>query len=164
MLRHFHGFRTLVVLATCAGLTGCASDPFAALEVGLTPRQAVAQKLGAEAVETPDGYIVETQKTWPTVISVVQASAPQGGVVRSKTSLTASVIHMIAVQTLNVEMVYEGPLPEDLSDALRVRDADEDNEFVARLIDFTRDRMRLGMTEKWKDADLLRNEIGRAHV
>jgi hypothetical protein len=162
MLRHFRGFGMVMVLSACAGLAGCASDPFAALEVGLTPRQAVAQKLGGEAVETADGYIVETQKSWPTVISVIQASAPHGGVLRSKTSLTASVIHMIALQTLSVEMVYEGPLPDDLADALRVRDAEEDNEFVARLIDFARDRMRLGMTEKWKDADLLRNDPHRS--
>ena len=149
-------------LAAVAGLAGCAPDPFAALAVGLTQRQAVAQTLGPQAAETPDGYTLETQASWPTIIKVIHASVPQGGAVQSKTALTARVIHMIAVQTLNVEMVYEGPLPDDLADALRVRDAEQDNELVARLIDFARDRMRLGMTEKWKDADLLRNDPHRS--
>jgi hypothetical protein len=163
MLFRFYRIWLLVgVLAAGAGLAGCTSDPFARLAIGHTQRHAVAQVLGPQAVETPDGYTLETQASWPTVIRVIHASVPQGGTVQSKTALTASVVHMIAVQTLNIEMVYEGPLPDDLADALRVREAEQDNELVARLIDFARDRMRLGMTEKWKDADLLRNDPYRS--
>ncbi|MBN2583763.1 MAG: hypothetical protein JXL80_11915 [Planctomycetes bacterium] len=157
-----HVWRLTLPLLAVVALGGCASDPFAALTIGQTQRQALAQALGPQAVETSDGYILETQTKWPTVISVVHAAAPVGGTVQSKTGLTASVVHMIAVQTLNVEMVYEGPLPDDLADALRSPDGSQNNEFLAQLIDFARDRMRLGLTEKWKDVEQLRDDPYRS--
>ena len=79
-----------------------------------------------------------------------------------KTHLTASVIHMVAVQTLNLSAVYEGPISESLVDGLKAPEADAQSEFVAQLIDFARQKVQLGLTERWKDPEQLENDVYRS--
>ncbi|NIA21077.1 MAG: hypothetical protein GWP05_03690 [Anaerolineaceae bacterium] len=158
--------RQIILVSALAGLGlalgGCAGQPFAAISLGDMNRQLVANTLGPAAVQTPDGYSLETHNKWPTIIKVVHVVVPADGVAQWKTSLTASVIHMMAIQTINIDAVYEGPVPEELVNSLRAPQLDDQNAFLARLIDFARQKTNLGLTEKWKNSDALKNDPYRS--
>jgi len=158
--------KQIVLMSAVVGVVlvvgGCTSDPFAGISLGSMNRQLVGNKLGPTAVQTPDGYSLETHNRWPTIIKVVYVAVPADGVAEWKTNLTARILHMMAFQTLNINAVYEGPIPEDLANSLRVPQQDDQNEFLARLIDFARQKINVGLTERWKDPKALKNDAHRS--
>lgn len=158
--------RQIVLMSAIAGLVlvigGCTSEPFARISLGSMNRQLVANTLGPAAVQTPGGYSLETHNRWPTIINVVHVAVPPKGSAEWKTSLTASIFHMVAFQTLSIHAVYEGPIPEGLADGLRAPQPDDQNEFVAQLIDFARRKINLGLTGRWKNPEALRSDVYRS--
>ncbi len=158
--------RQIVLMAAIGGVAlvigGCTSEPFTSISLGSMNRQLVGNTLGPAAVQTPDGYSLETHNRWPTIINVVHVAVPPEGSAEWKTSLTASVIHMVAFQTLNINAVYEGPIPEGLANGLRAPPQDDQNEFLAQLIDFARQKINLGLTERWKDPEALKSDVYRS--
>ncbi len=149
----------LVALAALAGLLGgCAVDPFARIDLGATSAPAVRSAFGAEARDTDGGCTVAVGQQWPTVVGFVHAHVPEQGRVDWKVSFRGSVIHMVTFQTLNLKVVYEGPLSEALVNGLRAPDPEKANEFAADLVGFLDQRVRVGMTEPWSDPKALEED------
>jgi hypothetical protein len=124
--------------------------------------QAVGRALGPSAVATSDGYSVDVQQPWPTVIHLVHVAAPEGGAARWKLDLSGRVVHLIAFQTLNVSVTYEGSLPADLLKSLRNQSPESANEFLSDFVGFVQARVHESETTKWTDAAALREDRYRS--
>jgi hypothetical protein len=152
----------LFIIAAGATLSGCAADPFDAVALRTMNAPAVGRTLGPAAVATPDGYSLDLQQHWPTVIHLVHVAAPDGGAARWKLDFSGRVVHLIAFQTLNVAVSYEGPLPAELLKGLRNPSPESANEFLSDFVDFVNTKVHESMTAKWTDAAALRDDPYRS--
>ena len=124
--------------------------------------RAVGQTLGPDARITPGGYTLEKVNGWPTVLNVLHVDVPEEGRALWKLSFVGHVTHLITFQQLAVDVVYEGPLGEELLAGLRAEPSDKDNELQARFIDFVKSRVEVSLPAPWQDAAALKNDRYRA--
>lgn len=161
--RHVSGL-LLVLVALGAALGGCMPNTFSRIELGLTDHQAVADAMGPDATRTPAGYTQETHNPWPTVIRLVNVAVPKGGLAEWKLQLTGRVAHLIAFQTLSVDVRYDGPLPETIVTGLRLPSQDKRSKFVATVVDFIESRVTASLTPKWTDPKRLADDRYRSRM
>jgi len=150
------------LLALSLLAAGCMSETFSGIELGMMSRAAVGRALGPAAVETADGYSLDEHNPWPTVVGFVHVAVPQAGSAGWKLDFQGAVVHVIALQTWNLRIRYDGPLPEDVLNGLRVPDAEEANEFRGRLADLVDARVRTSMTDAWRNAEGLKSDPYRS--
>lgn len=159
---HSASLSLLVCLALVVGAAGCMPQTFSGVGLGTMGHAAVGSTLGADAVRIADGYSLDVHNPWPTVIQLVHVAVPEAGAAEWKLLLQGSVTHLIVVQLLGVEVVYEGPLPEELLHGLRAPEEETESEFRAALVAFVQSRVLAGMTDKWNDPETLRNDPHRS--
>jgi len=143
-----------LALAAC----GCVAEPYERVALGTMGVHAVREVLGPESVQTADGCALDVRRWWPTVVGCVHVAVPETGPAESKLLVTGRVLHWITFQTLYVDAVYEGPLAQELLDGLRIENRETDNEFRARLVDFVKSHVEAGLTAKWKDPVVLKDD------
>lgn len=150
------------IIAASVALDGCAANPYDSVVLGTMNVQNVGQALGKSAVATGEGYSVDLQQSWPTVIQLIHVAAPANGAVKWKLDLKGSVTHLIVFQTINVGVNYEGPLPAELLRSLRNQSSESANEFLSDFVDFVKTKVRESETAKWTDVTALRNDPYRS--
>jgi hypothetical protein len=156
------GAGLLALAAVSVALGGCMADPYDGVALGTMSSQNVGKALGPSAVTAGEGYSVDLQQAWPTVIHLVHVSAPGGGAARWKLDLSGRVTHWLVVQTINVGVSYEGPLPAELLKSLRNQSPESANEFLSDFVGFVKEKVRESETAKWTDAAALRNDQYRS--
>lgn len=155
---------TAVLTAALVG-GGCASADRPAVRLGETSRDAVLEQLGPDARMTDDGVATDIRNEWPTVVGFVYVEAPEGQPVQWKAEMVGNVVHVLAFQTINIEAVYEGPLPEELRKGLAAPSEEpgvDDDELLDQLVAFFDRRIRKGMSPEWTDPELLADEKYRS--
>ncbi len=156
------GTAFLAIIATGVALGGCMANPYDGVALRTMSAQNVGKALGPSAVATGDGYSVDLQQPWPTVIHLVHVAAPAGGAARWKLDLSGRVTHFIVLQTINVGVSYEGPLPAELLKSLRNQSPESANEFLSDFVGFVKAKVHESETAKWTDAAALRNDQYRS--
>jgi hypothetical protein len=160
--------RQFALLATLSALTlmagGCASGTFNRVALNQTDHPAVLSTLGPQAQQVKGGLTSETQTGWPTVIEIVHVAVPEGGLAEWKLQVVGRVVHLLAFQTLSVDVTYEGPINQALEDRLRNNDPKQENEFLAELVRFVQTTTERSLPTPWTDVDALRQDKYRSRM
>jgi len=138
------------------------SETFSHVGLGTMSHDAVARALGPSAVQTSDGYSLDEHSAWPTVVGFVHVAVPETGSATWKLDLQGAIAHVVVFQNWDLRIRYDGPLPESVLQGLRITEKEEDNEFVATLAGFVEAHVRAAMTDKWQDAEALKDDRYRS--
>ena len=158
-------FLVLAVAVAAIVLGGCASDSFS--RVTLDPmnpmsHREVGEALGSGAVASPSGYTLEVQNKWPTILTLVHVAAPQDKAALWKLQLRGSVVHLVSFQTLNLHVVYEGPVSAEILKGLRIPGVEDANEFLSALIGFMEQRVHDSLSDRWTEMTALKEDRYRS--
>jgi hypothetical protein len=155
-------FLVLAVAVAAIVLGGCASDPFSRVALETMSHREVGEALGSDAVASPDGFTLEVQNKWPTILTLVHVAAPQDKAALWKLQLRGSVIHLVSFQTLNLAVVYEGPASPEILKGLRNPSGEDANEFQSALIGFMEQRVHESLSARWTEMTALRDDRYRS--